>query len=439
MGRASVRREIDALKPVLRGGLDSWRGKSWLVLGESEPWILRVRHGNIPRTMNDRQRFIATMHYQPRDRAPIRDFGFWDETLPVWHEQGLPKIVTGGGDTRLTDIYFGMDKEGGAPSGKNGLLPSFEWKVVENRGDHEVIRDGNGVLLLRKKFMGSIPMHLGHTLVDRASWEREFKPRLDPSHPDRLPKTTAEWDALRKIWNDDNWPTPRVAYGGSLYGWIRDWMGMENVSMLVYDDPALFEEIVTTLADLTVSILTRLFAQGAKYDACAMWEDMCYNSGPLLSPTHFKQYLMPHYKRITSLLRKNGCDVIWLDCDGKIDDLLPMWFDAGVNCMFPIEIGTWGADPVAYRKQYGKELLMTGGFDKHILAKGKREIEAEIRRLTPLVEEGGYIGFADHRVPPDVPYANYCFYLEKVRELWGHGIDLKPIYNLAGVQAALAK
>lgn len=33
--------------------------------------------------MNERQRFDATMHYGPRDRAPICDFSFWDETLEV--------------------------------------------------------------------------------------------------------------------------------------------------------------------------------------------------------------------------------------------------------------------------------------------------------------------------------------------------------------------
>ena len=50
-----------------------------------------------------------------------------------------------------------------------------------------------------------------------------------------------------------------------------------------------------------------------------------------------------------------------------------------------------------------------------------------MRRLTPLVEEGGFIGFCDHRVPPDVPYANYLFYLECVRTMWGHDINLKPM------------
>lgn len=93
--------------------------------------------------------------------------------------------------------------------------------------------------------------------------------------------------------------------------------------------------------------------------------------------------------------------------------------------MFPIEIGTWDADPIQFRQEYGKELLMMGGFDKHILAQTKDDIEREVKRLAPLVEEGGFIGFCDHRVPPDVPYKNYLFYLEKIREIWGEGINLE--------------
>ena len=39
----------------------------------------------------------------------------------------------------------------------------------------------------------------------------------------------------------------------------------------------------------------------------------------------------------------------------------------------------------------------------------------------PLVEEGGYIAFCDHRVPPDVTLDHYLFYLDTVREVWGKG------------------
>ena len=107
--------------------------------------------------MNERERFIATMHYQERDRVPIMDFGFWSETLPEWYEQGLPDWVI---NSNSSD-FFGMDGfekygisnanvtptpykskakllEGRGVSA--GLVPGFEEKVLEDRGDEEVVR-----------------------------------------------------------------------------------------------------------------------------------------------------------------------------------------------------------------------------------------------------------------------------------------------------------
>lgn len=376
--------------------------------------------------MNDRQRLNATMHYQPRDRVPLYDFNFWDETIPQWHTEGLPKSVTRGnaGD------YFGLDCSlgGGEPRDwhtgvAGGLRPGFEARIIEDDGDLYTQVQHDGVIVRKQRSSVSIPMHVGHTLVDRASWNEHYKPRLQPSE-DRFPK---DWDRRVAVWRDENRTHPVILPGGSFFGWIRDWMGLEGVSMAVYDDPAWFEEMVTTIADLQIANLTRILSTGGKFDACSMWEDMCYNAGPLLSPTHFKQYLVPHYRRLSDLLRKHGVDVLYLDCDGKIDDLLPLWLDAGVNCMFPIEIGTWGTDPIKYRKQYGKQLLMMGAFDKHILARSKSDIEAEIRRLTPLVEEGGFIPFCDHRVPPDVPLTNYVFYCDCARRIWGKNVNLRPM------------
>lgn len=373
--------------------------------------------------MNERERFYATMHYQPRDRNIIADFNFWDETLPIWHEQGLPSYV----NRENSNEFFGMDYYVRGAGVQVDLCPAFPEIVIEDRGDHEVVQQTDGVRVLRKKFLGSIPKHLNHLLTDRESWEKHYKPRLDPTTPERYPQ---DWDAAVARWTDPNRETVLTLPGGSLFGRLRDWMGLENISMLIYDDPLLFEEMVTTVADCIVGVLERVLATGAQFDACGMWEDMAYNAGPLISPRHFKKYLVPHYRRISDLLRKHGVDVIWLDCDGNIEKLMPLWLDAGINCMFPVEIGTWGADPVKYRQQYGKDLLMMGGFDKHILAESKAAIEAEVYRLLPLVEEGGYIGFCDHRVPPDVPLENYMFYLETVRHVWGKDTNLAPIGQL---------
>lgn len=378
--------------------------------------------------MNNRERFHATMHYKPRDRAPVCDFGFWRDTLTVWRDQGLPAYVDKTSSDEFFGMDYGLDSVMAASGVEVGLAPAFEERVVEDRGDHEVFQQNDGVLVLRTKFLGSIPMPIRHRLVDRDSWAKDFKPRLDPDYPGRYP---ADWDERVREWTDPNresviaLPCGRLC--GSLYGWLRNWMGVEELSLVVYDDPAWFEEMVTTVADCIIGVMSRVLETGGQFDACALWEDMCYNGGPLLSPKHFKQFLVPHYKRITSLLHKHGVDIIWVDCDGKIDSLIPLWLEAGVNCMFPLEIGTWGADPLRYRKEYGRDLLMLGGFDKHILARSKGEIEQEVYRLAPLVEEGGFIGFCDHRVPPDVLLENYLFYLETVRRVWGKGVNLRPM------------
>lgn len=362
------------------------------------------------------------MRYQPRDRCPMVDFAFWEETIPLWYEQGMPRSVKYEGyDTRETDAFFGQDGLGDWLPISLGLNPGFESKILEDRGDHEVVIDWVGVTTLRKKVMGSIPMHLAHTLVDEESWRREFVPKLQPDSPARLAEDfgdhVAKFNASANV---------RVLPGASLYGWIRDWMGVEEVSYLVFDEPDLFEEMVETITQISLTVYEKAFAQGVKADACGMWEDMCYSGGPLLPPSVFKRVLVPRYKRITDLLRKNGVEFIWIDCDGKIDELIPLWLEGGVNVMFPIEVGTWGADPVAMRREYGRDLLLMGGVGKRVLAHSKEAITKEVERLAPLVEEGGFIPMPDHRVPPDVPYLYFLHYLKEARRVWGRETNLRP-------------
>jgi hypothetical protein len=144
--------------------------------------------------MNNRQRFNATMHYQPRDRAPIADFGFWEETIVIWHEQGLPDdIYFDGSDNNTVEFFgmdFGIDRTGiGVES---GLFPAFEEKVIQDHGNRIILQQADGVIVERDRFMSSIPKPVSHSLKDRATWQKHFLPRLDPENPGRFPK---DWDA----------------------------------------------------------------------------------------------------------------------------------------------------------------------------------------------------------------------------------------------------
>ena len=97
--------------------------------------------------------------------------------------------------------------------------------------------------------------------------------------------------------------------------------------------------------------------------------------------------------------------------------LVPLWLEAGVNIQFPVEIGTWQADPMEFRKKWGKELRIIGGLDKLELEKGRAAIAAEIERRIPLMKDGGFIPMPDHLITPGVSLEDYKYYLDRMRRL----------------------
>jgi len=174
--------------------------------------------------------------------------------------------------------------------------------------------------------------------------------------------------------------------------------------------------MIETVADLCYKQTEFILSKGAKFDFAHYWEDICFKNGPLVNPSMFNAKVGPHYKRLTELVNSYGIDIISLDCDGVIDSLIPTWLNNGVNTMFPIEVGTWNASIAPWREKYGNELRGVGGMNKTVFAKDYAAIDAEIERLKPLVELGGYIPCPDHRIAPDAKWENVQYYCEKMNK-----------------------
>jgi hypothetical protein len=377
--------------------------------------------------MNDRERFLATMRYGPRDRCPMWDFGFWNETLDRWHGEGLPREVD---DNPKAARFFGMDDFDIGCDVSVQLHPAFESEVLKEDETYRWQRRSDGVVEKWHKQSVTIPEPTEFVLTGREAWP-EYKKRLDPADPRRVPDDYAHRVAGHR---DAERTCPLSINCGSLYGVLRNWIGIENLSLMLYDDRALVEEMVEHLGECILQPVAKALeiakGQGVRFDVGHMWEDICFNRGPLIAPAMFAEMCGPWYRKIADLLRSYGCEFLMLDCDGRIDDLVPIWLDAGVNIMFPLEIGDW-CDPFDLRERFGKDLLMRGGFDKHILAGSKEAISAEVERLTPLVEQGAFIPHCDHRVSADVPLANYVHYVEEAKRVWGKGLDnIRPMGEL---------
>ncbi len=357
--------------------------------------------------MTTRERFNKVMHWQRPDRVPNMDFGYWDDTIVAWHSQGLPEDVKTNEDV---ERYLGLEGTDSIPTLPviNGLHPRFECKVLEDKGERQIIRNDEGTICEVFKSRSSIPRFIKYGMETREDWEVYKRERLDYTREDRIGDVASVVREARES------GMPLRFTAGSLYGWLRNWMGLENFSIAIKTEREWVEEMMEHLTEMTLYLIERALP-GLEVDVAWWWEDMCYRGGPLLSPRDFHELMVPRYKRITDALRKHNVDVNVLDCDGQIYKLVPGWIEGGINCMFPIEVAH--TDPIRLREEHGENVLLLGGVNKVELAKGKEAIDQEMARLRPLVERGGYIPTVDHRVPPDVSFANYLYYVEKKKEV----------------------
>ncbi len=375
--------------------------------------------------MTNRERAKAILHYEKVDRVPVVAFGYWVETLEKWQQEGYVteeevKGYATQGDNSPADksimAKLGFDFNWNAcVGGNNGLMPQFERKVLETSPDgSQVIRDETGLIVRVKKDIVSIPAEIGTTLTDREAWEELYLPKLQYSESRvnmEYLKKVKEQDATRDI--------PLGLHCGSLYGNVRNMMGVEELSYMAADDEDLYREIIDTNAELSYKVVKKVLEAGIDFDYAHYWEDICFKNGPLVRPEVFAEVVGPHYKKTTKLLNEHGIDIVSLDCDGWIDKLVPIWLENGVNTMFPIEVGTWNASIAPWREQYGKKLRGVGGMDKRVFAHDKAAVDAEIERLKPLVELGGYIPCPDHRIAPDAKFELVQYYCEQFRKVFG--------------------
>jgi len=206
---------------------------------------------------------------------------------------------------------------------------------------------------------------------------------------------------------------------GSLYGNIRNMLGVEELSYLAIDDEDLYVEIIDTIGNLCYKVAEKALSYGVEFEYAHFWEDICFKNGPLVNPSVFDECVGKHYRRLADLVNAHGIDIVSVDCDGCIDLLVPIWLKNGVNTMFPIEVGTWNASVRKWREQYGRELRGVGGMDKRVFAYDRAAVDAEIQRLKSLVELGGYIPCPDHRIAPDAKFELVQYYCDQFRKIIG--------------------
>jgi uroporphyrinogen decarboxylase len=377
-------------------------------------------HGLVPRDRMTPAARKMRDTYAITPGAPLyrREFGWY--CLEAWQEQGLPK------DADLAAMFQfdppGKYDLGGAGWCEAAFVPEFERKVIEPRGEYEVIQDNAGRLLLvfRGRRDGFMPEYLDHPVKDMRSWQEKCKWRMDPATPERWAKTAETLAAART-----------AAAGGLMitqwvsgpYMYLRSLIGPEELLYAFYDMPEVVHDCMQTWLRLADAVTAR-HQQEVTFDEIFFGEDICYNHGPLISPEMMREFIFPYYQQLIANVRARQLDrarrlFVQVDSDGDVRPLIPLYQQGlGMDVCSPFEVAS-GCDVVEQGRQY-PHLVMTGGIDKRILAESPAAIDRMVERILPAMRRrGGYIPTCDHGVPAEVSLANYLHYRKRCVELGG--------------------
>jgi hypothetical protein len=355
-----------------------------------------------------RERYLATMRFEPVDRPVLREWGPWGATLARWKEEGLeedwPVELSECDPEWAVPVYFGP-------------WPAQERTVIEETETRVTYTDDRGITRQEKKVgpETSMPHFVAYPIKTRKDWEEGLAWRYNPDTPERFPADWADFVARCK---DREVPVQVGQYPHlGMMGPIRDLIGIEHMAPMFYDDPGLIHDIAHHWGDFCYRLLEKILNDVIP-DTVNFWEDICFHSAPLVSPRTFTEFFVPHYRRINDMLIEAGVPVRGVDSDGDTHQLIQPFLDSGLNYIWPLEAAAH-MDVRSLRATYGQRLLMHGNIDKRIIAAGPPAIDRELEAKIPVALEGGYMPTCDHSMPPDISLANFRYYMRRKKELLG--------------------
>jgi len=379
--------------------------------------------------LNSREKFHAVMSNDDIHLNMKTEFGFWASTIKKWFDCGLEKIkntipedTPGGkivrasadieGSDELTDVntikYFNLDSY--LAKFPFDLSPMLEKKVLQENEHYRIYTDNYGLTIKIIKTSASTHLVIDYPIKTRKDFNKYIE-KYDYDFKKRLP---VNWQKIKEDLKNRDFP---IRLGGGPFGFSfmpRFLMGDVTYMLSMYDDPGLINDFNDFYLDFVIKYWD-IILKDIEIDCIFIIEDIAYRSGSFISKEMFERFMSPYYIKFIDYLKQYNINNIFVDCDGLIDELIPLWLKVGVNGIFPIEAVN---DVYKIREKYPK-LKMMGGFDKRLLFKdsSKKSIDERLETVDNLLKKGKYIPHIDHAVSEDVTWENFKYYRFKLNEI----------------------
>lgn len=379
--------------------------------------------------MNARERFLETALFGNPDKIPLRLREPRPATRARWIMEGMPSNLSAAEyfgfkncSLQSVDIAYwpqeGFEYKPPERAINLGPIPPFEYRVIREDERYRIWIDSLGITQMgfTDDWKNGWTGFATRTFIDFPVKTKEdfekIKRRYNPSEPERYPK---KWCEIMKSYKERDYPLCATIRG--LFWWSRDMMGPEKTLVNMYKETEFVMEIMDFCVDFHIKTLHKALDE-VDLDHVVLSEDIAYKKGPMIGPDMVKDILGPFYISLTKFFRDHGVKIIFVDSDGNVEPLIPVWLKMGINGILPCEVAA-GMDVVRIGEKY-PSLIMMGGIDKRALTKDTVSIEEEVtRKVPPLVKRKGYFPGVDHAEPPDIPLKNFKYFVSLLKKECG--------------------
>lgn len=206
------------------------------------------------------------------------------------------------------------------------------------------------------------------------------------------------------------------------FTWAHVLMGTEDLLTAMIDRPELVHALLGRLVDYYYETSRRMFqAAKGKLDIFFMGDDYGTQRGPFVSPRHFREFILPHLKRLYGQAKSYGLRVMQHTC-GSVREFLPDLITAGMDVLDPIQVRARDMEVHALKRDFGDRIAFHGSIDtQRTLPMGTSEDVREevLDRLTHVAPGGGLIICGSQHYMRDIPLENIITIYDTVRE-YGH-------------------
>lgn len=163
-------------------------------------------------------------------------------------------------------------------------------------------------------------------------------------------------------------------------------MGFEGFFVSLVERPAFVHKLLEARTQWCLAMFHKVASLGI--DVLVLGDDAGHKTGPMISPSMWREFVLPHHRRI---VEEMDVPVIW-HSDGDIRSLLPMAVEAGFVGVHALEPSA-GIDLGEVKRQFGEDLVLVGNVDVDVLFGS--DLEAVRREVGRCMEQaacgGGYM------------------------------------------------